>query len=427
MTENQFFLYALLDGSLEIIIGFYFFTRFLHKRVKLFHYLLFAAAGTGLLRLVPSGTIAEFAVYVVFLAVAGIFICRAEGSISLLYAVITAEIMQLCYGISNSLLPLLYPLFFPFHPETTGIIFMLSGGILALCSSILCYRALVRNFSLKEALCAPYMLLFLLPTLMIFFIGQYIHFAVYGNTTTSLEPTPTHFQMLFIQLLALLSLFCILYASQKLAENFRLGTQLALQKQEADFLHRYVEEARLRYEKTKAFRHDAKNHVLVVKKLLENNHTAQALNYLQEMERLTDDMSFSCTTGNPAADILLGSKLGIAESMGIDVSCSLILPYPCPVSDIDFCIILSNALDNALHACMAPDAPARKYICVTGRRQGALLLLEVENSYQGSPCFQEGTGLSNIRAAAQKYNGSVRLETTAAAFIVSVLLVIPQQ
>ena len=61
-------------------------------------------------------------------------------------------------------------------------------------------------------------------------------------------------------------------------------------------------------------------------------------------------MSFPCSTNNPVVDILVGNKLGIAKSMGIDADCSLLLPYPCDIKDIDICIVLSNALDNAIHA-----------------------------------------------------------------------------
>ena len=60
----------------------------------------------------------------------------------------------------------------------------------------------------------------------------------------------------------------------------------------------------------------------------------------------------------------VGNKLGIAQSMGIDVACSLLLPYPCSLRDIDICIILSNALDNAIQAVKRLDAGMEKYIHV---------------------------------------------------------------
>ncbi len=44
-------------------------------------------------------------------------------------------------------------------------------------------------------------------------------------------------------------------------------------------------------------------------------------------------------------------KAALAANKGITVSSTLKVPFPCSVGDMDFCIILSNALDNAIHAC----------------------------------------------------------------------------
>ena len=51
----------------------------------------------------------------------------------------------------------------------------------------------------------------------------------------------------------------------------------------------------------------------------------QAAGYIEDMEEMAGELSFPYSTNNPIADILIGNKLGIAENMGIDVSCSLVL------------------------------------------------------------------------------------------------------
>lgn len=125
--------------------------------------------------------------------------------------------------------------------------------------------------------------------------------------------------------------------------------------------------------------------------------------------------------------MLIGNKLGLAESMGIEVCCSLRLPRPCLVRDIDFCIIFSNALDNAIHACKGQKDGAEKYIRVTGHVQGDFILLEIENSFQGTGAFKAGTGLSNVKAVAEKYHGAVSIKAHGASVILSVLLIVPRQ
>ena len=110
--------------------------------------------------------------------------------------------------------------------------------------------------------------------------------------------------------------------------------------------------------------------------------------------------------------------------MGIDVNCSLLLPYPCGLRDIDICIILSNALDNAIHACKNMDAGTEKYIYISGRIQGDFLMMEIENNYQGNNIVKKGTGLSNIKTVAD--NGAISIKTQGGIFVLHVLLIIPQ-
>lgn len=265
---------------------------------------------------------------------------------------------------------------------------------------------------------------------MIFFMEQYISSVIYGNLNIVDENGVTwyknHVQLLIIQFLAMVSLFCIMFAYKKLLENFHLSTELSLLEQQEHSLNQYVEEVKARYEKTRSFRHDIKNHISVVKELLRRGKSEQALHYIGDMESMTVQFSFPCSTNNPVVDMLVGNKLGIAVSLGIDVHCSLILPYPCLVRDIDFCVILSNALDNAIHACQNMHH-GEKYLRVTGRIQGDFILLEVENSFQGENLSRRGTGLSNIKTVAEKYHGAMSIKTEGAIFLLSVLLIIPQQ
>lgn len=52
------------------------------------------------------------------------------------------------------------------------------------------------------------------------------------------------------------------------------------------------------YEKTKSFWHDVKNHISIVKELVQNGNIDAALKYMSDMENLTADMSFPVSTNN---------------------------------------------------------------------------------------------------------------------------------
>lgn len=417
-------------GSVQILMGFYFLTRYLKKKVKYLYFFLFTAAGFVIINVIPSGSIIEFLVYVLLLIAGGIFICHEDRESVILYAALTAEIMQLSFGMINSLLTILSPWMFSFDPKRAGIALMVLGNVASCFLAVFCYCIVLRYFSFYDTIKRKYVLIILTPIVMIFFMEQYISSVIYGNVDIVDDNGATwyknHIQLFVIQFLGMVSLFCIMFAYKKLLENFYLTTELSLLEQQERSLNQYVEEVKARYEKTKAFRHDIKNHLSVVKELLRKGKSQQALHYIGDMESMTVELSFPCSTNNPVVDMLVGNKLGIAGTLGIDVHCSLILPYPCQVRDIDFCVILSNALDNAIHACKNMDH-GEKYIRVTGRIQGDFILLEVENSFQGESLARRGTGLSNIKTVAEKYHGAMSIKTEGAIFLLSVLLIIPQQ
>ena len=395
-------------GSIEMLTVFHFFTRFLKKKVKFIYYILFTIFGIAVIRIFTDGSIMELLVYVLLLMAGGFFICKTYNIFVGLYAVVMIEIMHLCYGISNSV-----------------------SCILALVTSVLCYQVINKNFSYDENVGAKYVLLILIPTLVIFLVSEYISSNIYGHTITIQAdgslPSISPFPLLFIQILGIASLFCIMFAYKKLVDSFKLSRELSLLELEKHSLNQYVEEAKVRYEKTKAFRHDVKNHISIVKELVQNGDIDTALQYMSDMENLTADMSFPVSTNNPVLDILIGNKLGIAKSNQIEVQCSFISPYPCGIADIDFCIIFSNALDNAISACNRVPHDNQKYIHITGKVQGDFLLIEIINSHSGRGSIRSGTGLANIKAVAEKYHGAMEVRIDGDIFVLSVLLIIPQQ
>lgn len=414
-----------IGGCMQILTGFHFFTKCLQKKEKIWLYVLFALIGLTVLQITPDG-IFEFVVYILLLVAAGIFLYGVNGLTAVLYAVTTVEIMQLNYGISNFVLVMVSSFVLTSDLKMTFAIIVFFD-LLALCGSALCYYAVYRHFAPHGAKKSRYSLMILTPVLMVFLLEGYINRSFYGNTVdlggSFQKAGPVHYQVFAIQILGIASLFCILYAYGRLEESFRLNTQLSLLEQESRSLRQYVDEAKTRYEKTKSFRHDLKNHIMMVRELLQNEKPAEALQYLNDLESVTQDLSFPCSTNHPTLDILLGNKLGIAGNEGVDVSCSLHLPYPCSVADIDFCIILSNALDNAIHACRRMEG-GHRYIHISGSLQGDFLLLTVENSFEGNDSYSQGTGLANIKSTVEKYHGAMNIRMEGSVFCLSILLIL---
>ena len=432
MVEYLDFFNVYMIGLIEGIFQFYFLSKILKKKLLYPFYFLFGVCAVIVTCFLSVGTVTGFVEMVVLLTICGILVCHADFKSSLLYAALTTEIMLLCYGIVKSLIGLLYAWMPDFYYHTAGIAAMLISEAASLLLTGVCYYMVYRYFSDYTASEMPQMFLVFIPILMIFIMSEYINTLSFDYQYVVLEEDGSfeyllsHWQLLTMHLLGLLSLFCILFSYKKLQQNFRLSTEISLLEQEEHSLIRYVEEAKTRYDETKSFRHDIRNHIAVVKNLLQSGKQEEAVSYMEDMDDMAEKMSFPCSTNNPVVDILVGNKLGIAKSMGIDVDCSLLLPYPCSLRDIDICIILSNALDNAIQAVKRLDAGMEKYIQVSGRIQGDFLMMEVENSFHGKGAFKKGTGLSNVKKVAEKYGGAMSIETQENRFVLHVLLILSQ-
>ncbi len=418
-------------GVIEMPLLFYFLVKILKKKLLPPFYFLFTVCAVIISDFLPIGTIMGFMALVFLLTVCGAFVCHADVKSSLLYAALTMEIALLCNDIARSLTSLAAP-FLPaaFH-DMTGIAFMLVSQAAALLLTGICYYVVYRYFADYSTAEMQQMFLVFIPILMIFIMSRYVNTMEFdfwyalGKDEETFEYLFSHWQLLAMNLLGLASLFCILFFFKKLQQNFRLGTELSLLEQEEHSLNQYVEEAKARYDRTKSFRHDIRNHIAVIKDLLRSGKLEEAVSYTEDLDDMAEKMSFPVSTNNPVVDILAGNKLGIAKSMGIDVDCSLLLPYPCGLRDIDICIVLSNALDNAIQACKSLDAGIEKQIHVSGRVQGDFLMIETRNSFCGKGVFKKGTGLSNVKKVAEKYNGAMSIEIRENVFILHVLLVIP--
>ncbi len=441
MAEYLDFFNIYIVGVIETSFQIYFLSKILKKRIGPPFYALFAAGVVIAGEFVPGGTIVGFVVFVLLIFICGAFVCHANFKDSILYATLTTEIMMLCSGIVSSLMSLPYPWLPAFFHEPGNIAAMLICEAASFLLSGCCYYIVYRYFSRDDLYPADapdttmgmqQMFLIFVPILMIFIMSNYINAIEYDFQFEILEDKGpaghffSHGQMLAMYFLGLASLFCILFSYKKLQQSFRQGTEISLLEQQEHSLNQYVEEAKTRYDETKSFRHDIRNHIAVVKNLLQSGKLEEAVSYMEDMDDMAEKMSFPCSTNNPVVDILVGNKLGIAKSMGIDADCSLLLPYPCGIRDIDICIVLSNALDNAIHAVRGLDDSIEKYIRVSGRIQGDLLMIEIENSFPGKGVFKKGRGLSNIKKVVEKYDGAMNIETQENVFVLHVLLFIPQ-
>ena len=397
-----------------------FVSRLTGKKLKPLHFAVYILLLTALqfvsVRLSLNGTLSIAACVLELYAVSR-FWMRNQPSVSWLAAVLALYISQLSLGIINSVEAALFPRFIG---SPLLYLLLLAAQVLFFALCIGCYYAVLKFLAWTEDSHTPYIGLLLFPGLFFFASELYILETAYSffAPIVSLEEVGKHSTLLLLQVMGLAALLCTLYAYRQLRKGFQAQAELISLTQAAQAQKIYITEAQARYERTKAFRHDIKSHLSLLDGLLKGGKLEESRQYLEKLETVSEALSFPYQTGNPIVDILLGEKL--EPKKGIDLEVSLVLPKPCGIDDFDLCILFANALDNAITACRADDGA--KAIRISGKQQGDFYLLTFENTCSDESLPPAGTGLSNIKAVAEKYHGAVLTEKDGRQFNLSVLL-----
>lgn len=191
----------------------------------------------------------------------------------------------------------------------------------------------------------------------------------------------------------------------------------------------YYQGMRREHQQVRTLRHDLRNHITVVRGLLERGETRQALGYL---DQLTDSASLSGGTRlceNETANVVLTAKAEEMERRGLTGSFQVALPKELPVADMDLCALLGNSLDNAMEAA---EKGWDKRVTVRCRADKGLLMLRVDNALAGDEKpglattkpekAAHGFGLPSMREIAKRYGGSLETRTADGRFELVVCL-----
>ena len=220
-------------------------------------------------------------------------------------------------------------------------------------------------------------------------------------------------QVYIVFSIALLTLLLCFYAifllmAVSLNRNARLRQEnqlLIMQRQRYESLKAAIEEAR-----------QARHQLNQISMLVEEGDMEGLRGFLaRSVSRIPSlEMRF-CENG--AADSVVGYYCGLCGREEIPIHVRLDLPETLPVDEMDLCLVLSNLLENALEASLRT-AAVRRQITVTAYLHAArLLLIEVENPFDGavkekdgvfrsSKRKGDGVGLQSVRHIAERSGGA---------------------
>lgn len=181
--------------------------------------------------------------------------------------------------------------------------------------------------------------------------------------------------------------------------------------------------------------HDIKNQLLAILGYIKDNQNQLAIESMDILcDNITGDSNF-VRTGNVAIDSLLNAKINKIDELGINLKTSIFIEQSNQVEDIDLCILLGNAMDNAIEACEKISSENEKKIKFRIIQVEEYLSIEISNSIFTKVKIQKdrifttkkdqlfhGFGLESIKEIVEKYNGHMNYEQKENTFIVKILL-----
>lgn len=196
---------------------------------------------------------------------------------------------------------------------------------------------------------------------------------------------------------------------------------LAAQKKESQLAH--YRDMQVVYERQGKKMHDYKNQIRTMQMLLKKGDV-QATAALAE--RLTESISVgmaAVSTNHPVVDAVLNQKFHAAREQGVSMTFRVGDMGGLWLNEEETVILLSNLLDNAIHECVKVVRQGRNAVIhVKLVQEGGKLIFSVKNPVVEKVQVVEGTGLSNVRAVADKYGGDFAVSCDTEKFQTVVML-----
>lgn len=178
-------------------------------------------------------------------------------------------------------------------------------------------------------------------------------------------------------------------------------------------------------------RHDMRHFLTSISSYIDQSEPEKAKEYIKEVMALSDKTARKKFCENEIVNLILSSYESKIREEGIQFSHAIELPEELPFSDVDFTSILSNGLENAIHAVAALPLEERQ-ISLNLKMKEEKLLLYIKNPYikpveleDGIPkTLEEGHGLGtrSIRLVTEKLQGNCQFLAKDGEFVLRVVL-----
>ncbi|MGN1142125.1 MAG: sensor histidine kinase [Oliverpabstia sp.] len=202
---------------------------------------------------------------------------------------------------------------------------------------------------------------------------------------------------------------------------------------EAELKQAEVEVESLRSMETQVavYQHDMRHHLTAIDGFLSSDQPQLAKEYIKKVQADVDAITPMQFCENELANLLCSSFVQKANTAGIRLTIDAKLPKILPLPDTELCSLLSNGLENALHAVEALEEADQWVEFYCGTRFNKLLI-EIKNPYSGQITMQNGLpvssrnghgyGCRSIRSIAEHHQGLYSFEPHNGIFTLRVIL-----
>lgn len=230
------------------------------------------------------------------------------------------------------------------------------------------------------------------------------------------------------------SLFCFLFIIQFLyskntmyIRELEKENEFKIDKMQKQF--EYYQSKQADEERIKVIYHDMKNHLLV---LQNKENTVESQKMIKELQNQIESYENYEHTGNSFLDIIIKDKLKIAKEKQIDLMVVIDFKDINFIESLDISTIFGNALDNAIEG-VEKVSKENRVILVKAGKVNNFISIVVENNYNENEklgnkkttkkdTFLHGYGISNIKNAVEKYNGTCTITKENGKFILKILI-----
>lgn len=202
---------------------------------------------------------------------------------------------------------------------------------------------------------------------------------------------------------------------------------------EAELKQSEIEVAGLRSAESQVaiYQHDMRHHLNAIDAFLAAQETEQARAYIRKVHADTEAVMPRRYCAHSLVNLLISSFAQRSEQRRASLEVRAELPRELAIPDTELCSILSNGLENALHAVEALPEEQRIVSLYCGLRRSNLLI-EIANPYAGEITVRgelpvsdragHGYGCRSIRDIAARRNGLCTFETKGGRFILRVVI-----